>query len=226
MTTGQSARICFEINERAAIIPCSVSLPDAKAYALAHLVPLLGCGEEAAALGFDRLGECDKLGNVARQSLQDIAREERAHDALMRGLQVALPRITVDAPKMRAIRRYHHAMARGSALTHLARIAGLDAAVCLIMSRLVKPGTPIAADAGIRPMIARIRSDESRHVMISRRLVVAANNRRTMRDFAAEARAGLANLIMGGADAFEALSVDPDQLDRDVRRLPDGLLPA
>jgi hypothetical protein len=45
-----------------------------------------------------------------------------------------------------------------------------------------------------------------------------------MRDAAAAARADLADTLIYADGAFEALGVDPVSLDRDIRRLPDGLL--
>lgn len=224
--SGTSARLCFELTDRMASLPCAVSLTDPDSLALAELLPLLGCGEEAAALGFDRLGESVSLDHAARRALRDIAHEERLHDSLMSGLRAALPAVTVSAQVMRQIRRYHLSMARGGAITHLARIVGLDAAVCLIMSRLLHRGGSIAHDQGVSALLSRIRRDEARHVALSRALVIAASGGAAARDRAAEARHGLADLVAFGAAAFETLGVDPDDLIRDIRIMPNGLLPA
>lgn len=45
------------------------------------------------------------------------------------------------------------------------------------------------------------------------------------RDAAAEVRAGLADLLALGADAFARIEVDPDRLIAQVRGLPNGLFP-
>ena len=200
----------------------ATTLDAESATALATLVPLLGCGEEAAALAFDGLAE--REGDLCtRLALCDIAREERVHEGWLRGLASALP--SIDARTLqRAARRFHIDLGRGSTLEHLARIAAVDAAVCTILSRLLRLGGPIAADLRITSLLMRIRRDEVRHVTLSRRIVLARTPGRDFEDAAAAAREALANVLTLASDAFEALAVDPARLDRDLRILPDGLL--
>lgn len=216
---------CFDSSRappRAA--PIDVRLGVDAATALATLVPLLGCGEEAAAIAFDGLAARD--GDPATAAaLRTIADEERVHDSLLHGLAEALPSVSTEALQQEA-RRFHIHLGRGSTLTHLARIAAIDAGVCLILSRLLRSGTPVSGDHAVSRMLARIRRDETRHVRLSRSLVLGRADGRPFEDVAAAAREALANVITLAADAFEGLAVDPARLQADLRALPQGLLRA
>lgn len=193
------------------------------AAALARLIPILGCGEEAAALAFDGLARASNADPLACAALRQIAADERLHDGLMHDLADALPNIA-DEAAIRAARRLHIRLAAGGTAMHLAKIASLDAAVCTILSRLLRPGLPLADDGFVEATLRRIRRDEARHVALSRALVLASGSSAQLRDAGAESRGALAAVLMLEADAFEALQVDPGLLERDVKRLPDGLL--
>lgn len=204
--------------------PIDVRLGDRPAVALATLVPLLGCGEEAAALAFDGLAARDG-DPVTAAALRAIAEEERVHDRLLHSLAEALPSVSTEAMQATA-RRFHIQLGRGSTLAHLARIAAIDAGVCLILSRLLRPGGPVSGDPAVTRMLARIRRDETRHVRLSRSLVLERAAGRAFEDVAAAAREALANVIALAADGFEDLAVDPARLRADLRTLPQGLLRA
>jgi rubrerythrin len=215
---------CFNPGRRAVPVQALpvVTLAAGPAAALAKLVPLLGCGEEAAALAFTGLArrESDPALDLA---LRSIAAEERVHENLLLGLSAALP--PCDTPSLqRAARRFHIDLGRGPDALHLARIAAVDAGVCTILSRLLAPGTPLAADRDVAALLTRIRRDESRHVRASRQIAIARAERRVLEDMAAAAREALANVIGLAADAFEVLHVDPARLIADLRVLPQGLL--
>ena len=68
--------------------PIALHLDDPAAEALGLLLPLLGCGEEAAALAFDGLSS--KLPGHSG-IFTSIAADERVHDALLQGVMAALP---------------------------------------------------------------------------------------------------------------------------------------
>ena len=207
----------------AALTPLGiVALDDLSARALATLIPLLGCGEEAAALAFDGLAESAD-DDVGRYALRAIAAEERVHDALLRGLAAQLPDGS-DAKKLqRAARRFHIDLGRGGPALHFARIAAVDAAVCMILSRLLRAGLPLARDPVTLATLARIRSDEARHVAVSRGMAAGRASRRDLDDVGAAARGALAGILELGGAAFESLGVAPEALLRDVARLPDGM---
>ena len=215
---------CFRIWGRGdeAHHPLVTVLDGEDAMALARLLPLLGCGEEAAALAFDGLAEREP-DSIMRRALRGIAQEERAHERMLLGLAAALPQ-TDQRVLTHAARRFHVLLGRGTALDHLARIAAVDAAVCTILSRLLRADGPIAGDAHVAALLARIRRDEARHVILSRTLVLQRANGRNFENIAAAAREALANVLMLASDALEVLAVDPARLAKDLRRLPDGLL--
>lgn len=176
-------------------------------------------------MGFDRLSRAGEFECGARTILRRIADDERRHDSMLSGLREALPHYVQDPAIRDRARQLHLDLSRGGAVLHLASIAGLDAAVCTILSRLLRPGLPLSGSATIRSVLSQIRGDETRHVLVSRNIALAAPDRQAVRGAAAEARAGLAELLACGADAFEALGVDPDRLVRDIAALPNGLLP-
>lgn len=220
---------CFGARRARPRAPARAAPPDVRlgadaATALAKLVPLLGCGEEAAALAFDGLAARD--GDPATAAaLRAIAEEERVHDSLLHSLSEALPAVSTEALQQQA-RRFHIHLGRGSTLAHLARIAAIDAGVCLILSRLLRPGAPVSGDPAVARMLARIRMDETRHVRLSRSLVLERADGRRFEDIAAAAREALADVVMLAANAFESLAVDPARLQADLRSLPQGLLRA
>ena len=222
MTTAATT-FCFGDGRTAARMrPIDVRLDHRPAGALALLVPLLGCGEEAAALAFDGLAANDG-DRATAAALRVIAEEERVHDGVLHCLAASLPAVAT-AGVRRAARRFHIELGRGSTLAHLARIAAIDAGVCTILSRLLRPHSPLAGDRAVSTILARIRSDETRHVRLSRSLVLARADGRGVEEVAQSAREAMANVLMVVADAFEALEVDPARLRADIRSLPPGLL--
>lgn len=176
-------------------------------------------------MAFDALADDVRLSGAA-ETLNTIAREERVHDALLRDLQTALPVAAGTGPLIRSARRFHIRLQAGGTMAHLARIAALDSAVCTVLSRLTCDGGVIALDPAIHGLLRRIHKDEARHVAVSRTLVLHEAVTVGLRDVAAAAREQLANTLGLAGHAFEALGVDPAALDRRIRILPDGLLPA
>lgn len=220
---------CFAVPDRIVTGRLSIvlALPggDRAAIALATLLPLLGCGEEAASLGFDGLAHHYRDDDATSRALTAIARDERVHDVLIGAMLKALLDVPVDRALQDA-RHFHIVMALGGTGLHLARIAALDAAVCVLLGRLLREGRSLAVLHMVAPVLNRIRNDEARHVRLSRRLVLDLGTSSAMRDVAAEAREALADMLSPVGDALEVLGVDAGSLDRDIRRLPDGLLVA
>ena len=218
--------ICFRSSARAGqqreAALFVVSLPPAKAVAFAQLLPLLGCGEEAAVLAFRGLanGAQDDAASVV---LRTIAEEEQVHAGLIAGLIEALPPPHGQAAVLRAAQRFHITLADGGSAVHLAKIAAVDAAVCTILSRLLRPRAPLTADAGITAILRRIHRDEARHVRVSRVLAARFETPPRLDALAEPARVALANVLGLAGDAFEVLGVDPRTLLYDCERLPRGL---
>lgn len=220
MVSGVTARMtrrqCFVIAQRMAPLPLPppLDLPDRAAEALARLLPILGCGEEAAAVAFDGLAAQQPDSDYAAADLlRAIAAEERVHDALLWQLRAGLPDLTPGEHMLAATRHLHLTLSAGGTAQHFARIASLNSALCLVLGRMLRQGMPISQDRVSAPVLRRIQQDEARHVRVSRMLVHRAGFNPALRDVLALAAA-----------EFEALAVDPVWLDRAVRRLPDGLL--
>ena len=203
--------------------PLELRLSGQTAEGLAVLVPLLGCGEEAAALAFDGMAAAPPLAHAA---LATIAAEERVHDVLLKQVAASLPSIDRTSAALHASKRFHISLGRGGAGLHLGRIAAIDAALCLVIARLIRPGTPIAAEPQLHRIFARIHRDEARHVRVSRTLAIAGLPVARLRNVGAAAREAMADIIALAGESFDALSVDPDAVRRDVARLPDGLFTA
>ncbi len=190
--------------------------------ALAVLASLLICGEEAAAIAFDRLAE--RQDGEAAAALAHIAHEERHHDLWLRGLVAALPATPRRRALMARASAFHFDLADGGPPLHFARIAALDAAVCLILSRLIRADGPLTAAPEVRRLLSRIRDDEARHVALARRMARRHPAVAAQHAAAAAARVSLSDIFALARAEFATLGVDPDALIADVRRLPPGLL--
>lgn len=187
------------------------------------LIPLLGCGEEAAAVAFDGLSA--KVPTHA-DVFTSIAAEERVHDALLQGVLAALPASTLSASLTGRIRRMHLSLSADGDEIHCVRIAALDSAVCTILTRLLCVDGPVFREPKLAVLFARIRDDEARHVAITRRIALASPITSTMRDAAAATRLALADILTSAGAAFDALNIEPDRLLAQIARLPAGLLRA
>jgi hypothetical protein len=203
------------------ITPICGTLPKNAAHALAALLPILGCGEEAAGLAFSDLADDEDV--EAAEVLRRVAAEEQVHDGLIQALAAGLP-APPDQTRIRdTSRRFHLELGRGDPAVRLARIAALDSAVCLLLSRLLRPGTPLAADAVLAPILRRIARDEARHVRITRELAISRTSEASLKAVGTTVRERLGALLLEAADAFDALSFDPRWLQTDVARLPAAL---
>lgn len=217
---------CFATRARPAMEPVETRLPTVAAEALAALIPVLGCGEEAAGLAFEGLSREARDDAAASAALNRIGQEEQAHEALLRALAVGLPE-PAEAPRlMRAAQRFHLDLGRDSATARLARIAALDSAVCLILARLLRPGAPLSSDPVTHRLLRSIARDEARHVRTTRTLAMARADRGTLNDWAAPVRPRLAALLNEAGEALELLGLDPDWLTRAIAPLPNGLFRA
>ncbi len=218
-------RRCFLVPRRLAVVDrvLTTALADRPAEALAVLLPMLGCGEEAAAMAFDGLATELADTPVLQAALQAIAAEERIHDLIIQQLEATLPPPVGSKAMLAAARRFHVRLSSGGMALHLARIAALDSAVCSVLSGLLRNGRPLGRDPVTRAALHRIYRDEARHVRVSRNLAMSFGVTRQVMDAAVEARESLANVLALADAAFETLTVDPAVLNRTVRQLPKGL---
>lgn len=216
-------RWCFATRPGVVLAPVETRLDSRSAEALAALIPVLGCGEEAAGLAFAGLSRDARPDAAVSDALARIGVEEQGHEALLRALAAGLPPPDAVPRLMRMAQRFHLDLARDDATARLARIAALDSAVCLILARLLRPGTPLARDAVTCTLLRGIARDEARHVRTTRALALARADSRTLMAWAEPVRPRLAILLNEAGDALERLGFDPDWLTRDIARTPDGL---
>jgi hypothetical protein len=105
-------------------------------------------------------------------------------------------------------------MASRDPAVHFARVAALDSAVCIVLSRLVKP---LSRATALIEIFNRIRSDEARHVRFSRRHAYELGaDPSLLANTAAQVRSELVDLLYPLGNSFEDLSLDAEQLFRRV----------
>lgn len=219
---------CFPRAGRAPVIrPLDIdaTLGSTHLEGLAALLPILGCGEEAASLAFDGLATLINHDPVGRAALAGIAKDEDHHDQLITRLRAALPAPPDQRDIMRTTRRFHMKLGVGEIPVRLAAIAGLDSAVCSILGRLLQRKGVLAKAPRVHATLSTIHQDEARHVAVSRSLALARADGDTLRPVAMQARESLADIMLRAGAAFERLEVDTMLLVSDIRRLPAGLLP-
>ena len=197
-----------------------VQMPGERARAeLGRLLPTLLCGEESSVLVF--AGERERLGREGLSRSRDlfarIAREEEDHALLLGALRDQLPAPDdLGAVRSRSRRMLMRMGAAGGVADHFARIAELDACVCMVMSGLLS--TPLRRQPTMRALLRFIRSDERRHVRAARRHIATLTRDRVDDLEAREwVRDELTRLLAFVGDSLEALSVDPDALFRRIR---------
>jgi hypothetical protein len=219
--------VCFERAGRAVMIRSSyidTSLTARRQEGLAALLPILGCGEEAATLAFDALATSVDNDPAGRAALASIAGDEEQHEQIILALRAALPPPPDQSKILHKAKRFHINLGRGTTAFRLARIAALDSAVCKVLGRLLHRNAALADAPIVHGALSAIWHDEARHVAVSRRLALARADGATLRPLAGQAREALADILLLAGDALESLEIDPVLLARDVRRLPAGLL--
>lgn len=218
---------CFERKARVATVQpfeIDASLTARRREGLAALLPILGCGEEAATLAFGTLSSSIDYDISGRSALASIAKDEERHDHCILSLRASLPIPPDQRETLKQARRFHINLGRGTTAFRMARIAALDSAVCIVLGRLLHRKAGLACAPKVHQALSAIWQDEARHVAVSRRLALARAESDTLRPLAHQARGALADILLLAGGAFENLEVDPTLIVRDVRRLPAGLL--
>ena len=217
---GRRPYICLGARRWPAPLPAAAAtMPPAALQGLADLLPMLLCGEESAEHVFTYTAARlpPDIAPGTREALDQITLDEHRHGVLLSGLRELLPP-PVDAGAVRRAARFLKSLATADLKLHLARIAGLDAGVCRVLTAIAAPGTPISAAISIEQVFKRIRQDESGHVRISRRcarqLGLSAEGELTERR---RVQNEFADLLAPQSAAFSALGVDSPKLLRRLR---------
>jgi len=224
MVLSVDPQVCFRLADVAPAVPLTglLRLGDAQAEALSELLQVFACGEESAALAFARLG-ASPLEDAARRALARVAEEELIHEGLLRGLRGALPAPAPDRELRRALLRFYHDIAQADIGLHLASIAALDSAVCLILAALLEPDRVLAQEPAATAIFRRIHRDEAGHVRLSRRIAAELVQGDVIGAVAENARLGLVGVLARRGAAFDSLGVDAERLFVRIGRVPNGL---
>jgi hypothetical protein len=224
MARSADRQICFRLADTIPAVSLTgpLRLGAAQAEALSELLQVFACGEESASLAFARLG-ASPLDDVARRALACVAEEELVHERLLRGLRGALPAPTPDRELRRALFRFYHGIAQADVGLHLASIAALDSAVCVILAALLEPDRTLAQEPVVAAIFRRIHRDEARHVRLTRRIAGALVQGDMIGAVAENARLGLVSVLSRRAATFDSLGIDAERLFVRIGRVPNGL---
>ena len=209
-------------------------LSDQHVEAFARLIPILACGEESAIHVFSGAAalaaleppassnaDACAMPSVSAQALADIAADEMRHEAWLAAWRAQLPDC-LDLATRRQARRFFAGQTSDDPALHFIRIAALDSAVCQILAPLIAYETPLSGVTEIRTTLNCIRTDEARHVRISRACATAWGA--TPEQIRAEwqsVRFQLATLLESVGPDLATLGTDPEKLFGLLKRLPD-----
>jgi hypothetical protein len=212
---------CFAVTgARSRPMTMKVQLGTRHCEALAELLPVLLCGEESAVLTFGGYVGSAQLQVAARREFCAIQSDEERHTTWLQRLKLALPAARSDPGLLRQVRRFFAAVREPQLGPHLARIAALDSAACVVLGALRRRGSAIRTDRTLANMFAQIHQDEVRHVAIAHHYARLLCDAADLRSLAADTRAGLTSLLARRADALEQLEVCPDALLQRLMKLP------
>ncbi len=224
MARSVDHQICFRLAEAipAAPLPGPLRLGDAQAEALSELLQVFACGEELASLAFARLGN-SPIEDAARHALARVAKDELVHERLLRGLRGALPAPAPDRELRHALLRFYHCIAQADIGLHLASIAALDSAVCLILAALLGTDRVLAQEPTVNAIFCHIHRDEAGHVRLSRRIASELVQGDAIGGVAENARLDLVGVLARRGAAFDSLGVDAERLFARIGRVPNRL---
>lgn len=191
-----------------------------EAEALGRLAPFLLCGEESAVLVFyreSRRGR-QKAHSAAYALMRQVAGEEKVHEQMLAHLTSQLPSPAEMPETRKRAHDFYVGMASKHPALHFSRVAALDSGVCKIMAALCAAPAVMNCPS-VHRIFNKIRSDESRHVRISRRYVLDLGEPlSTLLGAVDQVCADLVTLLEPAGEAFENVGVDADQLFRRIKR--------
>ncbi|WP_299569908.1 hypothetical protein [uncultured Shewanella sp.] len=157
----------------------SLSFNDDQAEAMAHLLPLLLCGEQSAQLVFSQ--EIIRLRDNSIKhhsiisahserlisSLMEVESDECRHDTALQSVVDNLPEVDSVAKVQRLAKRFYTSLGRVDNYSHhFVRIAVLDTCVTQIMQAFEH--SHLGANHPFSQLCGLIKKDEAKHVYISR----------------------------------------------------------
>ena len=186
-------------------------------HALAHLIPLLLCGEQSAQLVFNQeinrlFLQNEKDNEIMIKSLLEVEADEFRHDQALQTVLKQLPNIEGKRHIQRQAKRFYAKLGRGDGrCQHFIKIATLDSCVTQLMHEfehsLLGPKHPFALLCGL------IKKDEAKHVYVAKHYAQALGATTAM--FKQDQRSVsdlLHQLLATQAEHFDFLGVDLNKI--------------
>ena len=224
-----SALGCFEVNvDNSLVMPSWLNswkqqltsekfeISSSHNEALARLMPFLLCGEQSAIQVFGT--EISRLqGSSWSKSirlLKSIESDEYAHEEALQTLSSLLMQPTDLNDIKRRARHFYIRLGNTKGMTeHFARVAQLDACVCIIMNAISK--SDLGKNSLATQLVDKIKKDEARHVGVSKKhFHYLGGDEATLKRNKRDVSKKLVALLQTEADSFESLGVDSDILFR------------
>lgn len=184
--------------------------------ALARLLPFMLCGEQSAIQVFG--AEVERLrGNSWSKSislLENIESDEYAHEEALQTLSSLLMQPNDLSDLKQKARHFYIKLGNTRGMTeHFARVAQLDACVCIIMNEI--SNSDLGKKSLVTQLLARIKKDEARHVAVStKHFHYLGGDEGALQESKRDVSAKLVALLRTETEAFESLGVDSDLLFR------------
>ncbi len=187
-------------------------MADRELEAASRLVTVLLCGEQSAIHVFAKEAARHREQRGAVQDLLAIEQDEHRHEQALMALQEILPSTPDQHRIKRTAQRFFAGLGRVDDLgLRFAQIGQLDTAVCKIMYH-VEAGS-LRDDAALRRIASLIKTDEARHVAVSRAYAQKLDiDLRSTYDEVTYVNRRLVDMLSLVADSFEVLGVDSDRL--------------
>lgn len=188
--------------------------------AVYELATLLTCGEESAALVFSKHADAAENAMTSK-ALASIADDELRHENLLQSVRSVIEINWTDLVDKNSLvktrqRRFFLQLETQNETIHLARVASLDSCVTSILSALIQSDI-LKKSYDIRKLLLEIRQDESRHVRITRSMVLAQTHGRDI--FEAEkvsVRSLFKGLLQEQQQSLEILGVPWSRIERNM----------
>ncbi|MEM9689345.1 MAG: hypothetical protein AAF917_07700 [Pseudomonadota bacterium] len=188
------------------------TMSSAEMDACSRLATVLLCGEQSAIRIFAAEVQRGRAPVEVLTALQDIERDEELHEQALSAFTYYLPAADDAHAIKRRAQRFFASLGRAEdPASHFARISYLDSAVCKIMWHI--EGSSLNKHSPLRYIASAIKTDEARHVSVSRNYARSLNPE-VMRDGdeADAIQQGLVEMLAPLGDSFEVVGVDSDRL--------------
>ena len=134
-----------------------------------------------------------------------------------------MPAPPPDRELRHALLRFYHCIAQADIGLHLASIAALDSAVCLILAALLETDRVLALEPTVNAIFRHIHRNEAGHVWLSRRIASELVRRDAIGAAAENARLGLVGVLTRRGAAFDSFGINGERLFARIGRVPNGL---